>query len=162
MTFSITGTDQVTENSFDADGNEAPYTISHDGTLAPGETASIDVTQIFDDTISVDYETDLETAIQDAISALTNANISFNNGKTLQFDSGDHSSLTFTLPITDDRDKESGGDFQIRIDNPQVSNGLAAVGLYAWNTTIINDDLVDAIILDDGDAAPGFDTTLVG
>ena len=68
--FSISGSASVTEDPADGDDNEADYTISYTGAVAAGETVSIDVTHVLDETSGADYSDSLATAINDAISGL--------------------------------------------------------------------------------------------
>jgi len=83
--FSIIGPVSITEDSNDGDGNSASYTISYSGTLAAGETASVDVSHLLGESESDDYTTSMVAAIQVAAAEMTN--VSF-DGTTLVFVDG--------------------------------------------------------------------------
>ncbi len=82
--FSISGDQSVTEDPTDADNNQASYTISYVGVVDSSETVSVDVSHVFDETDSADFDSDLATAV--AAAAGSTPSVTF-DGTTLSFQS---------------------------------------------------------------------------
>lgn len=134
MEFSIFGDTTVAENS------AASYTITANGFLLPGETASIDVNVIDVDTTPADYES-LLTALSDAAGLTSGVTVS---GNTVTFDDS-ASSLTFDLTAFGADLIEGDEVFSVAIDNASVSNGGEAltIGAAQVNTTISDTGALD-------------------
>lgn len=82
IVFSITGGQAVTEDSTDGDNNQVTYTIGYTGDLTSGETASVNVAHVLDQTVAADYSTSVAAAINAAVAGTPG--VSF-NGTTLTF-----------------------------------------------------------------------------
>ncbi|MCA9110107.1 MAG: cadherin-like domain-containing protein, partial [Planctomycetaceae bacterium] len=83
ITFSVSGPSTVTEDVSDGDNNEAVYTISYTGTPEIGETVSVNVARLLDDTDSSDFTSDLATSITTAAAGANNVTF---DGMTLSFE----------------------------------------------------------------------------
>ncbi len=144
--FSVTGSSSVTEDPADGDHNKATYTISYTGDLFAGESASVDVVHLLNDTESADYVTDLVAAISAA--AAEDPTVEF-NGTTLTFHQPEESddtesgsvtashSLEFSMEISDDRLIESSESFSVTLQNAQTTTGgSATIGTSSATTSI--------------------------
>ncbi len=80
--FSITGGQSVTEDTTDGDNNQVTYTIGYTGDLSSGESASIDVAHVLDQTVAADYSTSVAAAINAAVAETPGTSF---NGTTLTF-----------------------------------------------------------------------------
>ncbi|MFT6556759.1 FecR domain-containing protein [Sneathiella sp.] len=130
ITFSLT-TDQeiVSEGSF------ANYSLTYSGTMPPEETVSVDVTLTDIDTDTQDYG-DLLAALATAAALVDGVTVV---GNTVTFDSS-VSQLDFSLALTGGDSVEASEPFTLGLENPDISDGGAAVlGANTSVTTTIED-----------------------
>ena len=120
-TFSLTGDTTVAES------NNAQYTLSLNGSLQAGESASVQIDLTDIDTSSSDYGA-FVAAINTAVAA--NPDVSFDSTMnvityTAPTDGASLAGLTFELPINSDGISEAPEDFTIELSNPASSSGLS-------------------------------------
>ncbi|QDT46981.1 tRNA(Glu)-specific nuclease WapA precursor [Symmachiella dynata] len=106
VNFAISGDTSVTEDTTDGDSNEVDYTISYTGTIDVGETASVDVSHLLDETDAADYSTNVVSAITTA--AGNHTDVSF-DGTTLTFE-GIGASSTDVNAYAGSATQDSSGD----------------------------------------------------
>ncbi|MCA9246075.1 MAG: right-handed parallel beta-helix repeat-containing protein, partial [Planctomycetales bacterium] len=140
--FSIVGSQAVTEDENDGDGNLATYTISYLNLIADGARVSIDVAHDLNEAEAEDF-VDLADALNLALlaAAAQDANVEW-DGTTLTFIGGPATpaSLDFSLEIAPDERAEGDEMFGVVLSNPQADRGAAVVDVDRADTTIIEDD----------------------
>ena len=137
------------------EGGVAEYTVSLDGTLQTGQTATIDLGLGDVDTTSADYS-NFVAAINDAIA--TRSDLAF-NGITLTYtgDGNPMADLIFELDAIDDSLIESDQDYTVSIGNPGSTTGgdIATAGTTVVTTTIADNDIATWSISGDSNVAEG-------
>ncbi|MCA9092574.1 MAG: hypothetical protein KDA68_03740, partial [Planctomycetaceae bacterium] len=149
ISFSISGSSTVTEDPTDGDNNQATYTVGFSGVLSSGATASVTVAHNLNQTTSADFSNTLSSAIAAAISAGATG-VSFDSGTgvlTFTGGSGNATSLTFSLDISDDSENEPVEQFSIALSNASaITPHSASIGTASVTTTITSDDLQESIV----------------
>lgn len=116
--WSVTGDTTVDE------GGDARYTISLSGTVANGETATVELAIVDFDTDSSDYQA-LSTAVQNAVSA--RPDLTFNSGTGVLTFTGDGNAmadLMVNLTATDDAVVEGPEQYSINLSNAGSTSGI--------------------------------------
>lgn len=133
IAFSISGPPEVDE------GETAAFTIRYDGTLADGETASVQVSQLMDDTSPVDFVGTLGSALSDAGRSAQGVTV---RGTTVEFTggAGHDREFTFTLSPRDDSSVEQPESFRLGISSSTASSGHATIVGATASTTIRDND----------------------
>jgi YD repeat-containing protein len=119
VVFSITGGTSVGEDPANGD-NQVSYTIGYTGHVASGQTASVDVQTLLNNTFPGRFSTGVVAAINAATPDATG--VSF-DGTTLTFSggTGNSPSLTFTVAIASDSFPEPNETYSILLSNPQTT-----------------------------------------
>ena len=154
ITFSVSGPAQVTEDPSNAAGNTASYTIGYTGFLAAGESASVNVSHIYDvpaSAASPSADADFvngNTALSDAITAATgttSGQVTYDAGTgivTFHGGSGFATSIEVTLTVFDDGDFEEDETFSIDLSDATTdSSAPVTIPTDSVVTTIISDEV---------------------
>ncbi|MCA9246866.1 MAG: hypothetical protein KDA42_07110 [Planctomycetales bacterium] len=133
VTFSLTGDGQVNE------GDSANYTLAKSGTLAAGQTASVDVALTHVSTTAAD----LGTLSQALVSAAASVGGVSASGTTVTFANTAPSSFSFSLPTILDGISEPDETFRLALANAQGTGGVqAGTSGNPVNTTIFDNDAI--------------------
>ncbi len=137
VSFAIASTPSISEEGAET----ATFTVSMNGTLPTGETASvvIDLDGASTATDNLDYAPAFEAAIVAA--ALTETGLSYDaNTNTLTVDSTFDGSFSFNVAAIDDTLVEGTETIIANLSNATVSNGTATITTAATTTNITEND----------------------
>ncbi|MEZ6048647.1 MAG: putative Ig domain-containing protein [Planctomycetaceae bacterium] len=139
IVFSISGDGSTTEDSSDADNNEATFTISYTGALNAGEVARVDVIHDLGETTSGDYTSDVVAALTAAANSTEGVDY---DGTTLTFYGGSSyaNSIEFTVVLNEDVTSESTETYSIQLaptESVYIPTGmsLSPSGVLTWDAT---------------------------
>ena len=127
IVFSLSGPSTVSE------GDSATYTLGFIGTLAPDETASVDIELVHLQTDSSDYA-DFLAAVDQAIASTSITRLA----NMLTFDADSPPDIDIVLDIASDGTAEGPEQFRMQLSNDASSTGVATtLGTSQMITTIV-------------------------
>jgi Ca2+-binding RTX toxin-like protein len=130
--FAISSTPSISEDTAET----ATFSVAMTGTLATGETASVDLTPSGSATDATDHAAFM-TAVATAATAATGVTLS---GNTLTFDSTAASAFAFTIAAIDDADFEGTETIIGTLSGATTTNGTATISTVSTTTEITNND----------------------
>lgn len=136
QTFSVSGPASVTEDPTDGDNNLATYTISYTGALGTGESASVDVSHVLNQTNSADYTSTAYDAIATAVAGTSGTSFDSNTGRlTFNNTSGTTTGTTSGYPTvaTDAADGDYGWDNLAFATGNNSSNAASQTGVHHYD-----------------------------
>ncbi|MCA9245844.1 MAG: hypothetical protein KDA42_01985, partial [Planctomycetales bacterium] len=144
--FSLTGDGTVNESLIlvQRQGN---YTLSHTNILVEGETASVDLVHVLNQTEDADFEADLAASLAAAVATGAFPNVTV-DGTRVTFTGAPNAvqDFDFILTANDDRLVEGPEIYSQHIENPAVSNfadfGIDVAADRVETTIIDNDEAV--------------------